>query len=125
MLLWCVGDMELDYTVVGTCTKVAKKYLRLTSAPDAAVVRPEPVLREAVIACLQAFVAPPCQSVALSQVKMVQEKYDSFGDERGQDQYIFLWEQMKSIRQDLTVQRIRNDFTVEVRLVRTFFSHWY
>mmetsp|Transcript_59387 Transcript_59387/g.156361 ORF Transcript_59387/g.156361 Transcript_59387/m.156361 type:complete len:401 (+) Transcript_59387:450-1652(+) len=88
------GDFELDYTVAGTCQTVAKKYLRLTSAPDPTAVRPEPVLKEA--------------------IKMIQDRYDSFGDDRGQDQYIFLWEQMKSIRQDLTVQRIRNDFTVEV-----------
>ena len=73
------GDFELDYTVVGTCGIVPKKYLRLTSAPDPTAVRPEPVLREA--------------------VAMVKERYEGFGDERGQDQYIFLWEQMKSIRQ--------------------------
>ena len=87
-------DIDLDYTVVGTCERVDKKYLRLTSAPDPSTVRPEPVLKQA--------------------IEMVRAKYAGFGDERGQEQYIFLWEQMKSVRQDLTVQRIRNAFTVEV-----------
>ena len=79
---------------MGTCDKVEKKYLRLTAAPDPRTVRPEPVLKAA--------------------VEMVRAKYDSYGEERGQEQYIYLWEQMKSVRQDLTVQRIRNAFTVEV-----------
>ena len=29
-------DIDLDYTVVGTCERVDKKYLRLTSAPTRA-----------------------------------------------------------------------------------------
>jgi len=57
-------------------------------------VRPEPVLQRA--------------------VEVVRERYESYGEERTQEQYIYLWEQMKSVRQDLTVQRIRNGFTVEV-----------
>ena len=66
-----------------------KKYLRLTSAPNPATVRPEPVLRAA--------------------VELVRARYESYGEERGQEQYIYLWEQLKSIRQDRAVQRIRND----------------
>ena len=88
------GDITLDYTVVGTSQTLEKKYLRLTSAPDPRTVRPEPVLQKA--------------------IEMVREKMESFGDERGQTEYIYQWEQMKSIRQDLTVQRIRNAFTVQV-----------
>ena len=57
-------------------------------------MRPEPVLR--------------------LTIPLIREKYKGFGEERGQEQYIYLWEQMKSVRQDLTVQRIRNAFTVEV-----------
>ena len=47
-------------------------------------------------------------------IDRVRGRLIEFGDERGQEQYIYLWEQMKSVRQDLTVQRIRNDFTVGV-----------
>jgi hypothetical protein len=88
------ADIVLDYTVVGTSQTVDKKYLRLTAAPDPATVRPEPVLKQA--------------------IQMITERYESYGEERGQEQYIFLWERMKAVRQDLTVQRIRNAFTVEV-----------
>ncbi|EOD28388.1 hypothetical protein EMIHUDRAFT_449967 [Emiliania huxleyi CCMP1516] len=88
------GDIELDFTVAGTSTAVEKKYLRLTSAPDPRTVRPEPLLKQA--------------------IDRVRGRLIEFGDERGQEQYIYLWEQMKSVRQDLTVQRIRNDFTVGV-----------
>eukprot|EP00965_Chrysotila_dentata_P240070 6203483-Pleurochrysis_carterae.AAC.1 len=42
------GDVELDFTVVGTCQVLEKKYLRLTSAPDPRTVRPEPVLRKSI-----------------------------------------------------------------------------
>ena len=37
-------EAELDFTVRGTCENLEKKYLRLTSAPDPATVRPERVL---------------------------------------------------------------------------------
>jgi hypothetical protein len=89
------GDIELDFTVQGTSTVVEKKYLRLTSAPDPRSVRPEPVLRQA--------------------LDRIRERIVEFGDLHGQEQYMYLWEQMKSVRQDLTVQRIRNKLTVEVR----------
>jgi hypothetical protein len=88
------GDIELDFTVQGTSTVVEKKYLRLTSAPDPRTVRPEPVLRQA--------------------LDRIRQRIVEFGDLHGQEQYMYLWEQMKSVRQDLTVQRIRNEFTVEV-----------
>ena len=80
--------------MVGTSQTVENKYLRLTSAPDPRNVRPQPVLEKA--------------------IALIRSKYESYGDERSQEQYIYLWEQMKSIRQDLTVQHIRNEFTVQV-----------
>lgn len=77
-----------EYTIVGTCQKLEKPYLRLTSAPDPATVRPLPVLKLA--------------------LKMLKDKWRSGTD------YGYICDQFKSLRQDMTVQRIKSDFTVQV-----------
>ncbi|XP_049404917.1 SAC3 family protein A isoform X2 [Solanum stenotomum] len=81
-----VEDIDWDaLTVKGTCQEIEKRYLRLTSAPDPATVRPEEVLEKA--------------------LNMVQTSPKN---------YLYKCDQLKSIRQDLTVQRIRNELTVKV-----------
>ncbi|KAF3972591.1 hypothetical protein CMV_003914 [Castanea mollissima] len=81
-----VEDIDWDsLTVKGTCHEIEKRYLRLTSAPDPASVRPEEVLEKA--------------------LDMVHNS---------QKNYLYKCDQLKSIRQDLTVQRIRNWLTVKV-----------
>lgn len=77
-----------EHTIVGTMTQLEKSYLRLTSAPDPATVRPLPVLRK---------------TLEFLKAKWLQ----------GRD-YAYICDQFKSLRQDLTVQRIKNDFTVSV-----------
>lgn len=82
---------EIDWdqmTVKGYCQDLEKQYLRLTSAPDPATVRPESVLKKT--------------------IKMLREKWQENED------YDYICEQLKSVRQDLTVQRIKNGFTVGV-----------
>eukprot|EP00252_Welwitschia_mirabilis_P019719 TRINITY_DN4645_c0_g1_i4.p1 TRINITY_DN4645_c0_g1~~TRINITY_DN4645_c0_g1_i4.p1 ORF type:complete len:920 (+),score=183.14 TRINITY_DN4645_c0_g1_i4:460-3219(+) len=81
-----VEDIGWDsQTIKGTCQEIEKRYLRLTSTPDPNTVRPEEVLHE-----------------ALTMV------------ENSSKNYLYKCDQLKSIRQDLTVQRIRNEFTVKV-----------
>ncbi|KAG8078418.1 hypothetical protein GUJ93_ZPchr0007g5668 [Zizania palustris] len=85
-LRFAVEDLDWDtLTVKGTCQEIEKRYLRLTSAPDPATVRPEDVLQKA--------------------LHMV---------ETSQKNYLYKCDQLKSIRQDLTVQRIQNELTVKV-----------
>lgn len=75
--------------IVGTLTALEKRYLRLTSEPNPAVVRPEHVIRK----CLP----------------FVVNKY-----RKENMLYLYINDQLKAIRQDLTVQHIKNDLAVEV-----------
>jgi hypothetical protein len=76
--------------IVGTSQTLEKRYFRLTRAPLPEEVRPQPVLERA----LQRLMA---------MITGQQEKYLYYND------------QFKAMRQDLTVQGIKNAFTVRVR----------
>lgn len=81
--------MDWDrYTIVGTCTDIFKDYLRLTSEPKPESIRPLPILEQ-----------------AFEQIKI------RF---RNRAPYNWICNQLKSLRQDLVVQRIKNDFTAKV-----------
>ena len=74
--------------VVGTCQVLEKQYFRLTSAPIPSQVRPEHILRQT--------------------LDLLKKKWKKEGN------YSYICDQFKSMRQDLTVQRIKNEFTVTV-----------
>lgn len=82
-----VPDFD-EYTIVGHATKLEKSYLRLTSAPDPGTVRPLHVLKDTLI--------------------LLKKKWKEIPN------YAYICDQFKSLRQDLTVQRIKNEFTIEV-----------
>lgn len=84
-----LNEMAKHLTIKGTCTVVEKVYYRLTSAPDPADVRPEPVLKQT--------------------LKMLKSKW-----EEKKAEFKYIDDQFRSLRQDLTIQRIQNDFCVKV-----------
>jgi len=86
-------DEEMNsLRIVGTCQRLEKDYFRLTSAPDPSSVRPERILRK---------------TLDLLKSKWAEEGANAVD-------YVYLCNQLKSMRQDLTVQHIQNDLTVSV-----------
>jgi hypothetical protein len=80
--------MTGNWQIVGISESLEKRYLRITSMPDPKTVRPERVLKKA--------------------LTWLKQKSDN-GDD-----YEYISEQFRSIRQDLTIQHIKNAFAVEV-----------
>ncbi|KAI8632489.1 SAC3/GANP/Nin1/mts3/eIF-3 p25 family-domain-containing protein [Xylariaceae sp. FL1651] len=74
--------------IVGQNETLEKRYLRLTAAPKPEDVRPERVLQQT--------------------LDFLKRKW------RKENNYSYICDQFKSLRQDLTVQHIRNEFTVSV-----------
>lgn len=79
----------LDFGIKGTCTKLEKQYFRLSGPPDPSSVRPEEVLQKS--------------------LKMLKRKW-----KHKEAEYAYICDQLRSIRQDMMVQRIKNEFAVEV-----------
>jgi hypothetical protein len=74
--------------VVGRSQALEKQYFRLTAAPNPDTVRPLAVLQK---------------TLQLLKAKWKEE-----------NNYLYICDQFKSLRQDLTVQHIKNEFTVHV-----------
>jgi hypothetical protein len=83
---------ELDlstFIVQGTSEALEKPYLRLTSAPDPSTIRPQHILEKS--------------------LQHVRKRLA----ENGSTVYDWASEQFRSIRQDITVQHIKNDLTLD------------
>merc|ERR1719219_3237899 len=81
-----------NFKITGTSTDIYKPYLRLTSAPEPNQVRTFETLKKTLIA--------------------LKKKWNN--GVKDVDAYRFVCDQFKSLRQDLTVQGVRDEFTVEV-----------
>jgi len=99
---------EEDYekmTVKGCCQVLEKSYLRLTSPPRAELVRSQEVLTRHLQNLKQKW------RVYRENLYSPASMQESNGDELS---YTWFCSQFKAIRQDLTVQRIFNAFSVDV-----------
>ena len=86
------GNKEADWdrhAVQGSCMKLEKKYFRLTGPPDPGAVRPPKVLRAALDRVVKLYRAGRCD-------------------------IHFAEDQLKAMRQDVTVQHVRGSLPVQI-----------
>lgn len=84
-----IKNVTKDGVIVGTCTELYKEYMRLTAAPKSNLIRPLIILQSA--------------------FKFFINEY-----EEGIINYEQLLSQLRSIRQDLKIQMVQDDFTLTV-----------
>jgi hypothetical protein len=77
-------------TVKGTCTTLEKEYLRLTAPPRPELVLPQNILEQHL------------------------ESLKTYHSRPNWKEYLWFCSQLKAIRQDCTVQRLQNEFAVDV-----------
>ncbi|KAG9870833.1 hypothetical protein KCV05_g23262, partial [Aureobasidium melanogenum] len=77
-----------DGPCVGTSQQLEKNYFRLTAPPKPETVRPLHILKQTLDLLIRKW--------------------------KDEHNYGYICDQFKSLRQDLTVQHIKNDFTVRV-----------
>ena len=82
------SKIENSGPVVGRSQNLEKNYFRLTAPPNPDTVRPLPILKQT--------------------LELLKKKW------RKENNYTYICDQFKSLRQDLTVQHIQNEFTVSV-----------
>ncbi len=110
-------ELEIDWSelkIVGTCENLEKQYLRLTSVcavcgvvyPCTSLLTPASLLFRLMQAPAPSTVRP--ERVLKKSLEMLQKRWAKDSD------YKYVCEQFKSIRQDLTVQHIYNEFTTIV-----------
>lgn len=83
-----LDELVKEFRIVGTSQDLEKEYFRIIGEPDPKTVRPLPILIKSLDHCL--------------------EKYNQSHD------YEYICEQLRCIRQDLTMQHIEDKFAVKV-----------
>lgn len=104
---------ESDYekmTIKGTCQILEKDYLRLTAPPKAELVRPQPILEQHLLNLKALRLSSQGNFDDTSNNKV---SSDTPMQASSRD-YLWFCSQLKAIRQDCTVQRIQNAFTIDV-----------
>jgi len=80
--------MEEQKIIIGTCESLEKSYFRLTIDPDPSKIRPKHILEKSLL--------------------FLKEKSEKIND------YEYLCDQLKSIRQDMNIQNIFDEFSIKV-----------
>ena len=100
------ADAPLRLVGVGTSTALEKPYLRLTAPPQASTVRPPAILRESLAVVKRNWRAAPNYDWAWCVRRSAAASCSHASLPRS--------EQLKSIRQDLTVQHCLSPLAVDV-----------